>query len=180
MAKVTQNGYKKWMPHNIEVLKKKCRYHIQNVAEPQLVEMLKEVAQKVVNEIDTITSIPQYTGNLRDSHGVGVYINGSLSSYIPTKVATKPQRYGGHGRNEINIWGNEYLSQALKDATTDFSEGIWIVLFAAVPYAFFINENHSKAGFFDDIADTIVNEVRNGLTRLNAKDVPNILRYEQL
>lgn len=180
MGKPTQRGYRKWTPHNLEVLKKKCRYQISNVARPKLVSMLKEVAQKIANEVDNITSIPNYTGNLRDSHGVGVYVNGSLSSFIPTKTATKAQSSGFHGRNEYGIWGNEYVSRALQDATLDFADGIWIVLFAAVPYAFYINETHTNAGFFDEIADTIVSEVRNGLTQLKVKNIPNITTYGQL
>lgn len=168
------------MPHNLNAIKKRCRYHIENVSQPKLVAMLKDVAQKIANEIDTITSIPNYTGNLRDSHGVGVYMNGVLSSFVPTQTATRAQRSGFHGRNETNIWGTEYVSQALQDATTDFSDGVWIVLFASVPYAFYINETHPKAGFFDEVADTIVNEVRNGLTQLKVKNIPNILTYGQL
>lgn len=180
MAKPTQIGYKKWMPHNLEVIKKKCSYQISNVAQPKLVAMLRGVAQKIANEVDNITSVPNYTGNLRDSHGVGVYVNGTMLAYIPTPTATKAQRSGFHGRNEYNIWGTEYVSQALQDATTDFADGIWIVLFAAVPYAFYINENHEKAGFFDEIADTIVEDVRNGLTQLKVKNIPNIITYKQI
>ena len=180
MAKPTQRGYRKWMPHNLEVIKKKCRYQISNVAQPKLVAMLRGVAQKIANEVDSITSVPNYTGNLRDSHGVGVYVNGALSAYIPTQTATKAQRSGFHGRNEYNIWGTEYLERSLSDATTDFADGIWIVLFAAVPYAFYINENHANAGFFDEIADTIVEDVRNGLKQLKVKNIPNITTYGQL
>lgn len=175
MAKPKQSGYRKWMSHNLDVLKKKCRFQVLNVSQPELVTMLKAVAQKVVNEIDTITNTPNYTGNLRDSQGVGVYANGALSYFIPTQTATKPQRSGFHGRNEYNIWGTEYLTRSLQDAVTDFSDGIWIVLFAAVPYAFYINENHANAGFFDEIADTIVNEVRNGLIQLEIKNIPNFV-----
>ena len=180
MAKPTQRGYKKWMPHNLEVIKKKCRYQISNVAQPKLVAMLRGVAQKISNEVDSITSVPNYTGNLRDSHGVGVYTNGTLTAFIPTQTAQKPQRSGFHGRNEYNIWGTEYLERSLSDATTDFADGIWIVLFAAVPYAFYINENHESAGFFDEIADTIVEDVRNGLKQLKVKNIPNITTYGQL
>lgn len=180
MAKPTQRGYKKWMPHNLDVIKDKCRYQITKVSRPKLTAMLQRVAQKIVDEIDSITSIPNYTGNLRDSHGVGVYAYGTLTSYIPTKTATKAQSSGFHGRNEYNIWGTEYVSQTLQDATTDFADGIWIVLFAAVPYAFYINENHEDAGFFDEIADTIVDEVRRGLAQLKVKNIPNITTYREI
>jgi hypothetical protein len=180
MGKSTQEGYRKWMPHNLKALKKKCRYQISNIAQPKLVAMLRDVAQKIANEIDSITSVPNYTGNLRDSHGVGVYLYGTLSAYIPTQTATKAQSSSFHNRNEYNIWGTEYVSQALQDATTDFADGIWIVLFAAVPYAFYINENHESAGFFGEIADTIVEEVRSGLTQLKVKNIPNITTYGQL
>lgn len=177
MAKVNQSSYRKWMPHNLQVLKKKCRFQVLNVSQPKLINLLKTVASKVVNEINTITSTPNYTGNLRDSIGVGVYTNGSLSYFIPTQTATMPQRSGFHGRNEYNIWGTEYLSRSLQDAVTDFSDGIWIVLFAAVPYAFYINEYHTNAGFFDEISDTIINEVRNGLVQLEIKNIQNFVPY---
>lgn len=180
MSRPTQRGYKKWMPHNLDVIKNKCRYQITKVSRPKLTAILQEVAQKIVNEIDSITSIPNYTGNLRDSHGVGVYAYGTLTSYIPTKTATKAQSSGFHYRNEYNIWGTEYVSQALQDATTDFSDGIWIVLFAAVPYAFYINETNAQAGFFDEIADTIVEEIRKGLKRHKIKNIPNITTYNQI
>ena len=180
MAKPTQKGYKKWMPHNIDVLKKQCRYKLNNVRVPKLVAMLTNVAQKIVNEIDTITSVPNYTGNLRDSHGVGVYMYGSLSSFIPTQTATRPQSSGFHHRNEYGIWGMEYVTRALEDASTTYNDGIWIVLFAAVPYAFYVNENNANAGFFDDIADTLVSEVRKGLTRMRVKNIPNISTYGEL
>lgn len=170
-------GSKSNYNRNVEVIKKKCRYVVKNVSQPKLVSKLKSVAQRIVNEIDTITSIPNYTGNLRDSHGVGVYVNGTLNSYIPTKTAIKSQRCGLNGRKVYNIWGTEYLQDALSDATSDFSDGIWIVLFASVPYAFHVNATHVNAGFFDDVANKIVDEVTKGLIALKVKEIPNITRY---
>lgn len=166
---------KDWNKHNLQVLQKKCNMYSLNISKDKLVALLRDVAQKIVNSIDSITSIPNYTGNLRDSHGVGVYVNGSLSAYIPTKTATKPQRCGLNYHNVYNIWGTEYLSQALQDATSTYSKGIWIVLFASVPYAYYVNENNAKAGFFDEIADEVVSNILSGLQRLNVKNIPNIL-----
>ena len=49
MARPKQFGYRKWMPHNLDVLKKKCRFQVLTVSQPELVAMLKAVAEKVVN-----------------------------------------------------------------------------------------------------------------------------------
>jgi hypothetical protein len=78
---------------------------------------------------------------------------------LPTKTATKPQRF----KKARNIWGTEYLQKALEEATTTFSTGIWLVVFAAVPYAAFINETHANAGFFEEISNAIVANIDDAL-----------------
>lgn len=173
----TRIGYQKWMPHNLEVIKKKSTLYLGGVKKRELVAMLKNVAQNIVSYIDSQAEIPEYSGNLRDATGVGVYVNGTLSAYVPTKSATRLQKSGFHYRNEYGIDGSDYLKHALADASSDFSTGIWIVLFSAVPYAYFLNnpdlvENlrgKVKGNYFGEIADKFKSEIAAGLVRLKPK-----------
>lgn len=170
MAKETRIGYKKWMPHNLDVIKKKCRRFLQVEKKPELVAVLKNAAQAVLHYIEEMTSLPQYTGNLHDATGIGIYVDGQLFEYAPTKIATKYQSSGFHYRNEYKIDGNLYLQSALKDAATDFSDGIWIVVFSAVPYAFYIQERPEK--YFSEISEKLLNEIYQGLVPLKNKNIP--------
>ena len=169
MAKETRIGYKKWMPHNIEVIKKKCSHFLVQEVKPQLTVILNNVAQAVLDYIEQMTSLPQYTGNLHDATGVGIYVDGQLSSYVPTKIATKFQSSGFHYRNEYKIDGSLYLQSALKDATTEFSDGVWIVVFSAVPYAFYIQERPEQ--YFSEISEALLREIYQKLAPLQHKTI---------
>lgn len=188
MAKRAQIGYKKWMPKNIETLKKKCRHYLDTEKKPELIRMLTELAERLVAYIDDDARIPESTGNLRDATGVGVYVDGVLLSYVPTKRATQNQKSGFHYTNEYGIDGSEYLSQAISDAAGSFSKGIWIVLFSAVPYAYFLNKpelvgnlkDKVEGNFFGEIADRLVQEIYLGMLALKPNNFPKITRYEDL
>lgn len=169
MTKETRIGYKKWMPHNIEVIKKKCKHFLIEEAKPRLEAILKDAAQAVLDYIEQMTSLPQYTGNLHDATGVGIYVDGQLLSYVPTKIATRYQSSGFHHRNEYKIDGNLYLRSALQDAATEFSDGIWIVVFSAVPYAFYIQERPEQ--YFSEISDVLLSEIYQGLAPLQHKRI---------
>ncbi len=179
MARETRIGYKKWMPHNIEVIKKKCRYFLEVEKKSELVAMLTDIARRLVDFIENDARIPEYSSNLRDATGIGVYVDGSLVSFVPTKKATKKQKSGFHYRNEYGIDGAEYLSKAIADAATSFSDGIWIVLFSAVPYAYFLNrpelvgnlQGKVEGNFFGEISDKMLAEIYSGLVPFN-KNIP--------
>lgn len=139
--------------------------------------VLRNVAQMLVNRVDEVfTPIPPYhgggnesfpvwEGQMHDATGVGVYINGALTSYLPTKKGRFPQSDAASGAT--NIIGSEYLQNALNAATTIFSKGIWIVLFCAVPYAARINAAGSPwgrgAGFFGQLCNRLYYDVCNNL-----------------
>ena len=123
----------------------------------RLLDVLDTVAQDVMEYIDSQKVIPIYTGNLKDATGIGVYRNGVLKRYVPSKIATRPQSSGFHHRNEYDIWGHQYLSDALEAASKEgYGKGIWIVLFSAVPYAFYIED---RDAFFSDIKDVMLNAI---------------------
>lgn len=166
MARPRRVGYQKWMPHNLEVIKKESMMYLGGVKKRELVAMLKEVAQATLDYIESQSAIPVYTGNLHDATGVGVYVDGALTHYLPTKIATRTQSSGFHFRNEYSIDGHLYLESALNDATTDFADRIWIVIFSAVPYAFYIED---RDAYFSEIKDFVKGKITAGLVRLKPK-----------
>lgn len=152
--------------HNSHVFKNMLSQYAENTLATRIGTALKRVAEKMVGIIDySFTTpagtemFPVFTSNLHDATGVGVYINGSVSSFIPTKRATEPQYYKG----ESDIIGNSRLSAALSVASTTYSKGVWIVLFSAVPYAYKVDTHGSPlgrgVGFFEELEKVLLNDV---------------------
>lgn len=156
--------------HNSKVFKVGLNDYAERVIKAKLVAMLKNVAQTLVGVIDGsfvmpdgTTQFPVDTANLHDATGVGVYADGAIQHFIPTARATKAQSHGG-----VNgIFGSPLLQAAISNGATQFSKGIWIVLFSTVPYAYKINTQGSKigrgAGFFEALKQTLLNDVISGL-----------------
>lgn len=155
---------------NARVFKAGLNNFAQKDIKAKLEVMLRGVAEKLVaysdggfTPPDGTTQFPVDTGNLHDATGVGVYIDGRLSSYIPTAIAVEQQTNCG----EVGIDGSINLRLALQHATSRFSKGIWIVLFSTVPYAYKINSQGSPrgrgAGFFDRLGDVLFQNVVTGL-----------------
>lgn len=99
-------------------------------------EVLSKVADDVIIFIEGGGTIPVYTGNLQDSTGIGIYIDGVLSKFKPISIATGAQR-SDEGKTVI---GSTELDRALELGATRFNTGVWIVLFSSVPYAFKVEE----------------------------------------
>ena len=182
MAKPSVRGYQQ---QNLSVLLKGMQMHVKGVIAPQLIAVLTAKAQQVVAAIDNgfnkdSDDYPQWTANLHDATGVAVYADGMMHRFIPTKRATELQRSGFDGVNHRGIDGNAFLQQAISEASTRFSKGIWFVVFSAVPYAYHINASGSRTnkgfddsggaiygsrgkGFFDKIVSLSVDEILIGL-----------------
>lgn len=164
--------------HNSKVFKVGLKNYADNVIKPKLEAMLRSVAERLVAYIDG-GFIPPYgnmqfpvdTGNLHDATGVGVYIDGRLSSYIPTAIAVEQQTNKG----EIGIDGSINLNLALQAATAQFAKGIWIVLFSTVSYAYKINTQGSSrgrgVGFFDGLGEVLFQNVVTGLQPITAVSI---------
>ena len=153
------------MAHNKEVLERGLRLHVKKEIQPDLVNYLKNVAQQIVSAIDGgAYSIPVYTGNLHDATGVGVYVDGMMAAFMPTKLAVKKQAMKGRPY----IFGSEFLAESLREATTTFAKGVWFVVFSAVPYAYKINADGSPKGRGQGYWDTIVNDVLSNLRPITA------------
>lgn len=164
MAKPSVRGYQK---QNLSVLLKGMQMHVKGVIAPQLIAVLTAKAQQVVAYIDSGADIPEYLGNLHDATGIGVYADGMVRSFIPTKHAQKQGKSGFDGVNHYGIDGNAFLQQAISEASTRFAKGIWFVIFSAVPYAFHIDAKGSPLGkgqgFFKRVTDLSINEILAGL-----------------
>lgn len=156
MARMRRKSKEGWMRSNQKLIERKID-EVGNNSLARLLNVLYTVAQDVMEYIDSRKVIPIYTGNLKDATGIGVYRNGVLKRYVPSQIATRPQSSGFHHRNVYDIWGHQYLSDALEAASKeDYSKGIWIVLFSAVPYAFYIED---RDAFFSDIKDVMLNAI---------------------
>jgi hypothetical protein len=98
-----------------------------------------------------------------DATGVAVYYDGVVRSYIPTKHAKQRQSLGGIS----NIDGTSYLQSAINNGSTTFSKGIWIVLYSATPYAYYINmkgsTRHRGQNFFGMLESQLFTNVINGI-----------------
>lgn len=156
--------------HNAKVFNAGLKEFAEREIKTKLELMLRGVAEKLVAYIDGgfvppfgTRQFPVNTGNLHDATGVGVYIDGRLSSYLPTAIAVEQQTNKG----EIGIDGAINLRNALQIATSQFAKGIWIVLFSSVSYAYKINTQGSPrgrgVGFFDSLGEILFQNVITGL-----------------
>lgn len=156
--------------HNSNVFSAGLKRFVEQQIKPKLLSMCKNVAQTIVDVIDGNFAPPEgtdqfpiWSSNLHDATGVGVYCDGALSSFLPTARATEAQTNNG----ETGIFGSELLQQAISNAATQFENGIWIVLFSSVPYAYKINTQGSPrgrgVGFFDALQETLLTDVLSGL-----------------
>lgn len=171
MANPSVRGYQS---QNLNVLKEGMKMFVKNVAQPQLVSILRQKAQEVVQLIDS-GLIPEYTANLHDATGCAVYADGAISAFIPTKRAQKQGKSGFDGVNHYGIDGSAFLQQAISEASTRFAKGVWFVIFSATPYAYHIDAHGSPLGrgqdFFKTIRGTAVNDILAGLRAIPNAEV---------
>lgn len=171
---------KSWARHNNKVFQKAIAEHRAKL-EKKLISVFDWLANEIVDYVEAFAEIgemPYYTANLADSTGVGVYLDGTLAVYMPTQKATEPQGYGG---NE-NIWGTEYLYDALVAGQTDFDKGVWVVLFSSVPYAVQVDtygtehrdgSTSTPAGYF---SEKLTSEMLENFKTAFAREFPNIAK----
>lgn len=162
---------------NSSVFHAGTKNYIEHVVKPKLEAMLRKLAQDTVSYIDgAFVPVPPYApggndlfpvweGQLRDATGCAVYIDGRISSFIPTSKGRYKQHDAESGITDIV--GSEFLKNAIELASTRFTKGLWIVLFSAVPYAFRINTKGSPwdrgKGYFETIKNVTVQRVIEGL-----------------
>lgn len=149
---------KSWVGHNNKVFQKAMDAYRADI-EKKVLGVMESVARNIFEDVSNTfynqgdDYMPFYTGNLRDSTGLGIYYNGALSTLIPPRVADNPQNYFQVGHWEFDIWGFQFIREAL-DATSDFNKGIWVVLYSTAPYAKYTDDNGTirywDAGWFSE------------------------------
>lgn len=122
---------------------------------------VKELADEVYDWAQSMASsekyssrgTPVFTGNLLDSFGIGIYLNGTLVA-----VSMEGQRYATDSQtiNGKEYWGRDKLELALSQ-TSNIGSGLVMRIFSASPISEMINDEGSPIGrgrsFFDDIID---------------------------
>lgn len=154
--------------HNMAVINVALQDYTERVVKERIRKMCNEVADEFMLYIDNAyesldgpveqrgnSEYPAWSDNMHDSTGIGVYNDGMLTAYIPTKRADQPQF--DSKRELYDIWGTSYLQRALTDSAK-YNKGIWVVLFCAVPYAIDVNNLGSPKGrgeeFFERFSKT--------------------------
>lgn len=107
---------------------------------------------------------PKWSGELAASTGAAIYCNGVFDSFVPNIYITK-QQLDDQG-NEID--GRSLLESAIAAGATQYTKGIWIVLYSTVPYAAKINLEgsaiiHRGVAFFDRLKHVIIDAIMNGI-----------------
>ena len=162
---------------NSSVFHSGTKNYIEHVVKPKLEAMLRKLAQDTVSYIDGAFSpipphapggnelFPVWEGQLRDATGCAVYLDGRVSSFIPTSKARYKQSDKASGI--VDIVGSVFLKNAINLASSRFTKGLWIVIFSATPYAFRIDAGGSSAGrgkgYFETIKNVTVQRVIEGL-----------------
>lgn len=163
---------KNYASYNKMVFKSTLEDAKYRISRPLLTAKLRKIAVDMVDEIDDSIwvnddTFPIWTSNLHDSTGIAVYDYGAITSFIPPQYAIEPQEY----EDIQNIWGSQYLKDFINENAGKFSQGIWIVLFSAVPYAGLINEVGSPwpwvrgENFFGLLKEMFADIVYNKLTK---------------
>lgn len=161
---------KNYASHNKMVFKSTLEDAKYRISRPLLTAKLRKIAVDMVDEIDgnlwlDNETFPIWTSNLHDSTGIAVYDYGTIASFIPPQYAIEPQGYW----YIHDIWGSQYLRDFINENAGKFSQGIWIVLFSAVPYAGKVNEEGSAArrgiNFFGLLKEMMSDIVYNKLTK---------------
>lgn len=170
---------KSWISHNSKVF-----YRVMEGKKVELSKRIHNVLRELANQVYTYIAdttynrgggnMPYYTGNMRDSTGLGVYYNGALSTFIPPRDAQVAQTYVEKDYDEI--WGFDYIRSALSNAQ-DFNKGIWVVLYSTVPYAVKIETKGSKywdKGWFSE--GIVDKKLLPAFKTAFAKEFPNIAK----
>lgn len=167
-------GWRDYTHQNCEVVKVGMRHHVQTVGKRILIEMLRKVAERMVNQIDAAFTpapphepggnpdFPVWRGHMHDATGVAIYDEGTVIDFRPTRKSIKIQFY--HKRP---VDGPKELQQAISNGLAHFSKGLWIVLYSSVPYAMQVNTSGSPwergKDYFNVMSEDFYKDIMTGL-----------------
>ena len=151
--------------HNLSVIKVGLRDFAEKEAKKEVVRRMRIIARKMLDLIERgfypkSWQFPEWTANLHDATGIGIYIDGHLDKYMPVQRADTPQE----SASGEQIWGTRELSEALTNTSTTFAKGLWLVMFSAVDYAEQIEDTGSPQdrgeGFFTALCEWLAMDVK--------------------
>lgn len=174
------SGYQPWVAHNRAVVTNTVNMLVAE-AEKIILKGLKQCADWIIDDIvkQRDTAIPVYTGNLHDSTGVAVYVNGrTFYMKVPPKSAKRMQHTGPSRGNRRNIDGHEFLMLSISEGASVYNNGIWIVIYSAVPYAARIDTLGSPLGrgkdYFWNLKNTLLGYVKGSFEELKQIRIINV------
>ena len=105
---------------------------------------------------------PIYSGELAASTGAAIYCNGVFDSFVPNTGRINPP----FDEQGAEVDGTALLQSAIAAGATQYTKGIWIVLYSTVPYAVRINLKGSPwlgrgMAFFDVLKHVIIDAIMN-------------------
>lgn len=173
MARVT--GYQDWVAHNVAVIKEGITLFVRQ-KKTEIEAALKTVAFEFIAKIETgEIPIPVYTGNMSDATGLGLYVDGRMSAFLPFPIATRKQTTGPGMGGRRAIDGHQFLAASIREGQTTFSTGIWLVLYSAVPYAMKIDMEGSKWGrgqdYFKTAKEVLTSMLKGSLNTVQGKNM---------
>lgn len=164
---------KSWDAYNKKVFKKGILEYKQKL-DIELKKMCEELANDVldfIEEFDSIEDMPFFTGNLADGTGLGVYVNGSLQYFMPAQKAIDSQTYEDY---DGDIWGADFLMNALSQSESSFPKGIWVVLYSTVPYAAYVDNEGAPHTSPDYFSGRLHGEMLNSFRTAFMKRFPDV------
>lgn len=153
-----------WSAHNQAVVNKSVKDFIAQ-QKRLLVAKLRKVAKEMLDNVDIgfvrppfkpggSDQFPVWTGQMADSIGLGLYIDGVTEYLMAPKNSIEFQTSGNY---QGKIYGHELLQQMITITAAKYPQGIWMVLFTAVPYAQSVDSFGSPAdrgvGFFTKLTE---------------------------
>jgi hypothetical protein len=172
-----------WDAHNKSVAEELIKKHIQRHVRPGIIRAARKASMLMAQYVTKAfvpaekrggnVDFPISLGHMRDSTGMGVYIDGALRSFTPTPAVgtpEEPQRY----KERKDIVGVEELKKALTLGATAYNSGIWVVLFSAVPYALQVNTEGSPWGRGQDYFLKLENEAYSLILGALKAELPEI------
>lgn len=138
--------------HNISVIQKAAkRPSTRKMFDTEMYESLSAIADYVMDMMEE--QIPFDTGNLHDSTGIGIYVNGVLTAFRYQRTANV---------NREGKWGYMELNRAFAAGAMHYSSGVWLVSFSTMPYAAKIDEltEYFSEGFRDELKRLVTDEFK--------------------
>lgn len=150
------------MESMLKAAAKQVEKNILKLCQSAVVELYKVHSEGFKGERGT-HQFPKWSGELAASTGAAIYCNGVFDSFVPNVALNIEMQFD---KGEL-IDGNYLLRTAIAAGATQYTKGIWIVLYSTVPYAAKINLEGSPlwrgAAFFDRLKHVIIDAIMNGI-----------------